>query len=258
MELQENRNGYTCIRARLDTDSVVLVGFGDLHAGSNNYDEKKAKEVRRYIEEENCIWVGMGDMAENSTKRSVGAGVYEQNLCPDDQIFYLKDFLEPISHKCIGYLRGNHEERTNKDSGIDVAKVVAYMLRVPYCDWEFFGIVAGHKSAFSVYAVHSYMASKSAGLALRQTEINVESILGGVDIIMRGHTHKRAFHLGEYIDIDKYNNAVVTKPRAKVITGHYLTRQNSYAAAKPTGGDPPGTVGIELAFKDKTIKPVYL
>lgn len=258
MTLQTNRAEYTCIRARVDEEYVNLVGFGDLHAGSETYDEKKAKEVVAYIKDENCLWLGMGDMCENSTKRSVGTGVYDQSMSPQEQIFYLKDLLEPIADKCIGYLRGNHEERTNKDSGVDVAQIVAYMINVPYCGWEYFGIIANNKIAYTLYGVHSYKASKSGGLALRQSEIDIESMLGSIDIIMRGHTHKKICEITDYLDIDKYNNAVVVKQRANMITGHYLKRANSYAASKPMRGSPAGTIPLELSFKSKWMKPIYL
>jgi hypothetical protein len=261
VDLQVNRKGYTCVRCRVDTDTVQLIGFGDLHIGASTYNEGKATEVREYIRNKNCIWIGMGDFIENASKKSIGAGVYEQLMTPKEQITYLRSFLEPIKDKCIGYLRGNHEERSYKDSGIDVADIVCYELGLPYCDWEFFGIVAGQKRSWKVYAVHSYMASKTAGLALNATENNIEKMLGDVDIIFRGHTHKRIVHLNEWFQIDARNNTVKVRQRANVIIGHFLERDKSYAAARPMRGDPAGTIALELKMhKDTTreITPIYI
>jgi len=236
------------------------VGFGDLHIGSKFYDEKKATEVRDWIKNNHCIWVGMGDFCENANKRSVGAGVYEQFMNPKEQIAYLREFLKPIAEKCIGFIRGNHEERTFKDSGVDIADIICYELSIPYCGWEFFGSVAKEKKAYTIYAVHSYSANKTAGLALNMVERDIEKMLD-VDIILRGHTHKRIHQISEAFEIDSRNNAVIVKQRAIVITGHFLNRSDSYAAAKPYRGDPKGTIALELEMRhkyDKTIKPIYI
>jgi hypothetical protein len=258
MKLQVNRNGYTCVKAVVDGD-VKLVGYGDLHYGAKTFNEKKAKEIRDYIREENCIWIGMGDFIENATKRSVGAGVYEQGPTPTEQMHYITDLLRPIKDKCVGCVKGNHEERSVKDSGIDVLNWICGTLEIPYWEWEFFGIVSAPKRCYTVYAVHSYMANKSAGLALNKSE-DIEKIVN-TDIIMRGHTHKRVVHLSEFLDIDPYNNQVSVRTRANVITGHFLERDKSYAASKPLRGDPAGTIALELNMNrhtPKKITPIYL
>jgi len=108
VDIQVNRSGYTCVKVRVKESTVQLIGFGDLHIGAKTYIEKRALEVRDYIKENNCLWVGMGDFIENATRRSIGAGVYEQVMIPDEQEKYLQDFLKPIASKCIGYVKGNH------------------------------------------------------------------------------------------------------------------------------------------------------
>ncbi len=239
---------------------MYLVGFGDLHAGSETYNETKAKEVIRFIQEENCVWVGMGDFCENATKRSVGSGVYQQTMTPNEQIKYVVNLLEPVKDKCIGYLKGNHEERAYKDSGLDVADIVCYKLDIPYCCWEFFGIISGDHRAYTVYAVHSSIAGKTGGGVLNTVERDIEKMLN-VDVIMVGHGHKRAYHDAESFDIDMANCTVNVRQKAIVLTGHYLNRDKSYASARPMRGDPMGTVAVKLAMdrhQPKSIKPVYL
>lgn len=260
MDIKVNRNGYTCVTAKVDWNSIYLVGFGDLHAGSETYNEKKAKEVIRFIKEETCVWVGMGDFCENANKRSIGSGVYTQVMTPDEQIPYIRELLKPIADKCIGYIKGNHEERAYKDSGIDIANLICYELNMPYCYWEFFGCVAGKKRAYSIYAVHSAMGNRTAGLALNATERDIEKMVD-VDIIMRGHCHKNIQHISEAYEVNARNNTVTVKQRANLIIGHYLDRDKSYAAAKPYRGDPPGTIALQLDLdyhRPKNIKPVYL
>lgn len=261
MNLQVNRNRYTCVKAVVDTEFVQLVGFGDLHIGAKTYNEKKAFEVRDYIKDNNCIWLGMGDFQECATKRSVGSGVYDQTMTPEEQVNYTLDLLTPIADKCIGYVKGNHEERIYKDTGIDIGNWVCGHLGIPYNEWEFFGIISAPKKCYTVYAIHSYTSAKTGGLALNKTEQDIEKMLGSVDIIMKGHTHKRIVHLTEYFDINVFDNSVVVKQRANLITGHFLEREGSYAASKPMRGDPAGTIALQLDMnrhRAKSIKPIYL
>ena len=261
MDIQVNRDGYTCVKVRVDEPTVELVGFGDLHIGASTYCEKRALEVRNYIKDNNCLWIGMGDFIENANKRSVGAGVYEQVMNPTEQDVYLKDFLEPIAGKCIGYLKGNHEERSFKDSGYDTACIVCHALKMPYCMWEYFGIIAGEGRAYTVYAVHSYSGSKTVGGDINTVERDYEKYLGSVDIIMKAHGHKQNFVPVDFFEIDAIANVVATRPRAIVLTGHFLERDKSYAAAKPLRGYPAGTIALRLNMtrgSNRKIYPVYL
>jgi len=261
MNLSVNRKEYVCIKLDVKSDKVQLIGFGDLHIGAKTYDEKKAKEVRDYIKSENCYWIGMGDFCECATKRSIGAGVYEQLISPNEQIKYLRSFLKPIADKCIGFVKGNHEERSFKESGTDIADVICYELGMPYCGWECFGSICGDRKAYKFYAVHSYTSNKTGGLALNTLERDIERMFGNFQIIMRGHTHKNVVHITEYFEIDTRNNMVLVRPRVHLITGHYLKRADSYASARPMRGDPPGTIALELDLrhhKDFMIKPIYL
>jgi len=261
MEIDVNRNGYVSIRAKTDKDKQILVGFGDLHIGAATYLEKKALEIRDYIKDTGAFFIGMGDFIENATKRSIGAGVYQQLMSPKEQIAYLRDFLKPIAKQCIGFVKGNHEERTYKDSGVDIADVICYELGMPYCEWECFGSIVSNKRAYKFYAVHSYMSSKTGGLALNTTERDIEKMVGNVNIIMRGHTHKNIVHITDFFEVDTYNNTVSIRPRINLITGHYLERNKSYAAARPMRGDPPGTIALELEMrrsKPFKITPIYL
>lgn len=261
MTLTVNRKDYVCVKIKLNCDKIQLIGFGDLHIGARTYDEKKATEIRNYIKEENVLWIGMGDFVECATKRSVGAGVYEQIMNPKEQINYLRDFLKPIAKKCIGFVKGNHEERAFKDNGIDIPDILCYELEMPYCGWECFGSICGNHKAYKFYAVHSYMSNKTGGLALNAIERDIEKMFGNFQIIMRGHTHKNVVHIADYFEIDSRNNMVMVRPRVQLITGHYLKRAGSYASARPIRGDPPGTIALELDLrrkKDFIIKPIYL
>jgi len=229
--------------------------------GTDFYDEKKAKEIRKYIQEENAVWVGMGDMAECSTRRSVGAGIYQQVIIPKEQIKYLREFLKPIANKCIGMVNGNHEDRIFKDDGVDILDIICYELEIPYCGCEIFGSIVKEKKAYTFYGVHSRMGNKTAGLALNASERDIEKMLGNFQILMRAHAHKNAVQISEYFEIDTRNNTILSRPRVILMTGHYTNRRDSYVAQKPQRPEPKGTIALELDLrihKDFIVKPIYL
>ena len=72
-----------------------------------------------------------GDVLEANSKTSVGEGVYEQTLTPDEQLEEIYKILKPIRGKILGISRGNHEVRASKNEGIDLINVLCRQLDVP-------------------------------------------------------------------------------------------------------------------------------
>ena len=262
MTTEVKRNGYPVVRVKTDRSVVPLVAVGDAHCGSRHYNEAGLKYVTKWIADNGAIWFGIGDLMECATKSSIGSGVYEQVMNPQKQINYLEDLLRPIAGQCIGMIKGNHEERAYKTTGIDPMAIICNALSVPYLEWELFGIISADRTsdscAYSLYACHSYAANKNAGLALNWTEREMSYL--GADIIMRAHSHDVGFDPTEGLEIDPCHFSVRKRRRYSVMTGHYLNRVNSYVAARGSRPKPMGTVALWLTMnKDsRTVKPEYL
>jgi len=67
-----------------------------------------------------------------------------------------------------------------------------------------------------------------------------------VDIIARGHNHKNDISYYNFREFNSINNYVSTGEGCLLLTGHFLKRAGSYAAAKPYGGSPAGARIMKL------------
>lgn len=258
-DIKIKRGGYTVARVKTDKKKIPLVGLGDSHLGAPTCDKQKFTETIDWIKEHGALWVGMGDLIECATKSSVGAGVYEQIQSPQEQIDTLIPMLEPIKKQCLGMIKGNHEERAYKTTGLDPMTIICHALDIPYFGWEFYGIITGAQIAYSIYAVHSYTGNKTTGLAMNWTEREILPWIDA-DIIMRGHSHDVGFEPKDACRIDKKNMAVINYVRYIAMTGHYLRRENSYIAARGSRPKTAGTIVLWLNMDkhNRGVKPEYL
>jgi len=114
------------------TRRIQIIQMSDIHLGAKTHLKQAFLDMVELIGKTRYVWwVGHGDLIENNTKTSVGEGVHEQYLEPEEQAEEIADILYPIRKKCLGLARGNHEKRTSTTSGIDVVNRLSRDLRVP-------------------------------------------------------------------------------------------------------------------------------
>jgi hypothetical protein len=262
LTVETKRGAYPVVRVRTDAPVLPVVAIGDTHCGSRHFNAAGLDAVIKWVTTRQAAWFGIGDLMECATKASVGSGVYEQVLSPQKQIDYLIEKLSPIATQCFGMIKGNHEERAYKTTGIDPMQIICNAIGVPYLEWEMFAILSAERPsescAYTLYACHSYSSSKTAGLALTWTEREMAYM--GADILMRAHSHDLGFDPSDGIEIDPGHFCVRANRRYSVMTGHYLNRANSYIAARGARPKPMGTVALHLSMdKDaRKIEPEYL
>jgi len=188
----------------------------------------------------------MGDLIENSTKRSVGAGVYEQTLSPDEQKDAVYDLLGPHRERIVGLFTGNHEERTFKDSGHDPSKEMARVLRVPYLRYAAFLRLYVGGAGYTVYASHG-----SSGAATSAGKLNAVKKLarvGEADVYLMGHMHDLLTETVLRKVVDTRNKTVKDVRRHFVVTGNFLSYEDSYGEMK---NYEPSKIGApRLRFSD--------
>jgi hypothetical protein len=252
---------YWYVTVRSDEIDTAIVGFGDLHRGTPSFDEGMAREVRDWIVGHNCVWLGMGDYLEMGTKHSIGASVFDQVEKPEHQMLWIKEFFKPIRGKCVGLLKGNHEERAHKDTGLDPVQTISEFLEVPYLMWEAFGSIVrtdtGKTMAVSFYGCHHYAGHKSMGLleawAAREIKVNA-------DIVLLGHSHDKGAIPTSIIDIDMHSRSVTERKQMIVGTGHFLGRPDSYIASRGTRPKPKGTYAVwsKITSRGKSLRAIEL
>lgn len=254
---------YPIARVKVGRGPRALINFSDLHVGHANFQERILDMGIQWAINNDALCICGGDWMENATKHSIGAGVVEQVLTPQDQIDYLVQKFLPLKGRFIGGYSGNHEDRTYKETGLDPMQYIALQLDIPLFPVELFGVIHstdkhGHGTSYSVYAVHSDSAHKDSGLSVHK----VQSDWGWVqaDIKMKSHDHCLDFDFGETLQVVKPATTVVQRKEYVVLTGSCLERAGSYAAKKPRRPGTLGMMGLWLdmdrdAFK---VRPEYL
>jgi hypothetical protein len=258
IEVKRPENWYPVAVVQTDRLEVPLVGLGDIHLGEPRCNRQKLKRVIGWIKDHEALWIGMGDWMENATRRSVGAGVYVQNIPPQEQIDKLVELIEPIAGLCIGALIGNHEERTYKETGLDPMQTMCRELGIPYFGYELYAVIVRNDGnegcAHSLYATHSGVTNKTAGLALNAVERDWAKFLD-VDLMCKAHGHDVGLSVPQvHYGIDLYHRSVTRGYRRTLLTGHFLERPGSYAGSKPYPPKPTGTVAVWMSMKKKARK----
>lgn len=232
----------------------IICPFGDMHYGSNNFNKKLFEENLQWAwENKNVYIIGMGDWLEAATRTSVGAGVYDQNSIAGDQLNDVVNLFKPFADegRILGITNGNHEDRIYNATGVDVTRVMASMLNVPYFkNGGFFRIRVGPKQAKNAQIYHIYATHGSSGATLPHTKIKRCLDLAtfiDADVYIMGHVHDSQIITQEYQCIDNRNKQILKRDKYYVLTGHYLDWQDSYAQAKSMRPSKQGTPKIKLS-----------
>ncbi len=115
-----------------EMDTVTIVPISDLHYGSPLCSLKHFERTVDFVARNPEARVILnGDMIDAVTRSSVG-DVYGQKLTPQQQRDDIVSMLEPIKDRILGSVSGNHEMRTYKEVGIDIAQDIASALGCPY------------------------------------------------------------------------------------------------------------------------------
>lgn len=211
--------------------------IGDCHLGSPQFDKPRFLRMLDYCIKNKLYVFLMGDLIELATRHSVGSGVYEQDFAGQSQHEQMMEWLKPLadSSLILGLLQGNHEERVYKESGINISKVMARELGVPYLGdacWNHFRV---GKQSYSIYSLHGRTGSKFDGTALLALERLAAPF--HADLVVMGHAHKCIS--SSVLMYKLHNGSVVEHKKHLLITGSYL----KYGGYAQTQGLPPSKLG---------------
>ena len=114
------RNDLEIITRQFPSEQNVLrvYALGDIHVGSEQFDEKSVKKKLKIIEEDKdgvlCLCGDLGDYGLKNSKTNV----YKATMQPQEQQRYIYELFYPIKDKIVSAVPGNHEERLTKEVGI--------------------------------------------------------------------------------------------------------------------------------------------
>ena len=213
-----------------DFEDIELIPFGDFHLGAEECDEDEIVRTINYVKSKpNVFVILVGDLIENATRNSVG-DVFGQLAIPQNQLNTLVKLLEPIRDRILGINTGNHENRTYKETGLDVTEELAHRLglnQVYSRDGGYLFLSFGRnrrrdnvRHTFRIYFTHGHGGGSSTGASVNNNE-NMKNIVDA-DIYLSGHTHKPASIQGVYLVGDERSKTIRQVNRLYVTCTSYL------------------------------------
>ena len=218
-------------------ESVSILPLSDLHVGSQQFNEDFFDDWIKMAERTtNKRIYCLGDLIEFSSKK-VGDSAFSQNINPNDQMDYVVDKLEPLKNDIIYFTDGNHCQRATKEFQLDVAKIMADRLGVPYSH----GFIDTFKVNGKEYVVNGSHGNTTSG----RRDLSIGAIIRGTkdiesDFYLRGHNHRLLY----YYDFVNTNEGL--KKKHYCYTGSFLNYAGSYAEKAGLNPLPAGYMVINI------------
>lgn len=218
---------------------VVLAPLYDVHLGhSQHLDRLFARHLDWLVRTPYLITFDGGDLIDNSSKLSVGAGVYEQKEMPDNQIVSALRVAIRLWHKLVFKIPGNHEDRTTQ-VGIDLGRWVAAMMELPYFPDFCFCTIKFARNNFHLMAHHGVGAATTAGAQRMMARKAMP--WARVDLMWLGHIHSSMADPVYQSDFDQKTGRMYERDGIIMVSPSYLGYFGTYAAKRMY---PPGIPGL--------------
>jgi UDP-2,3-diacylglucosamine pyrophosphatase LpxH len=243
LDLDDRARAIRCNQQSLSPKSkgyAELMLIGDVHLGHAQCDEERFRSQLDYCLANDVYVLLMGDLIENSNRYSVGSGVYEQLENTQSQHERMVEALRPLAEKglIIGSYEGNHEARTFKISGVNVAKALCRELNIPFLGGACWNRIRVGNQSYLLYGLHGASGSRFVYTKLKAL-VDISHNFD-CDILVMGHVHECA---DTSLLVQKYDSrakTIVEHKKFLIITGHYLRYDGSYGQEK---GWPMGKLG---------------
>ena len=233
-----------------ELEQIELHTFADEHIGDEHSDIKRVLQRIEYVKNTpNAYCILNGDIIDNATKLSIG-DVYTQVLNPMEQLERAIAIFEPIKDKILCITHGNHENRTYKNEGINISRLIATQLGLadrysPTSAVLFirFGkdTPSNHyrKFRYTVYVLHGSGGGRKEGAkAIRLADL---ANIIDTDIYIHSHTHLPLIMKQKFHRVDNHSSTVELVNKLFVNTASNLDYggYGEAAAFKPTSTDTP-------------------
>lgn len=226
--------------------NIKIINLGDIHYGHPTCNRKAVTAAVDYIKRTpDLYWISIGDLCDVNLKS--GKFFQHKALSLNSEIKELTSLLQPISHKCLGFVESNHHDRLEQTTGLSLDQVLASMIGLPFLGT--FGRLCIRCDNISYYiAMHHGMGFGGTEGAKANNMMRLGNILRGYDVYCTGHTHCNDIKYREQRVLDRHHCRELTVTSLHACTGHYLTydESTSYAAAKMLEPAPLGSTIITL------------
>ena len=232
-------------------DDITIIPIADVHIGDKGCNLKLFEEtIERIKKEKNTYTIINGDLCNMALKNSK-SDVYEDSLSPMEQVLKIVKYLEPIKDKILLIGTGNHEDRTLKETNIDVMRLIARELRLEdrYANsWWYLYLSFGKSNkkqspiTYGITGIHGYGGGRRSGGKLNRLEDMSQVVIA--DLYLMSHTHKPISSKG-CIYIPYYQSKVLSKQEMYyLMTNSFLESDGGYAEKM---GFPPASTSLTEA-----------
>lgn len=239
-----------------DWDVVNVYTLADLHIGDPNCDMDAVKShIKQIADDPHGVCVLAGDLCNNAVKGSPSLTYGE--VSPIKQMMMVSDMLMPIADKVICACNGNHENRTMKDSGIDITRLICRELGVEdkyapegLCVFIRFGQIASkhgyHKGRdnrqfYSIYCTHGSRGGRTSGSKINGLESLADIV--DCDLYIMGHTHLPAAFKNDFYRTNVGGGAVTKVTHTYINVGAQL----DYGGYGQSAGYRPSNKSVPIA-----------
>lgn len=228
-------------------DKLKLFPLSDFHYGHKSCNKDKILQDVEFIRQNKEVYAFLnGDIIENASKLSIASGVYEQDTMPDQQISDIVRILAPIAHKIIFYIQGNHEERVYRHLGIDIGRVIADKLNIPYFNEPVYVDLLWRDYRWLLFSQHGASSSRTKGGKMNAAAKPIKWT-DFTNFIVYGHVHDKISNEIVRIVRDPVNFRLIEKKQYVVVCSAYLNHFGTYGARK----------GYEPVSKGRSILKMY-
>ena len=217
-------------------DEIKILLLGDVHKGSREFNEELFLDTVELIRTTpNLYAILMGDLIDNALKTSKSDS-YLATERPQESMQWIIEKLDPIKDKLLACTNGNHEDRTERDAGMDLTWWLAKSLGIEerYSNGPFILFVSMGKNqgregvyhTFSIYGMHGVSAGNVKGLQ------NMGGVVVNADVYVMGHSHKPVMFPEPRIVVDTANKKHKLIDPLFVNGPSFLNFEGSYGEAK--------------------------
>lgn len=234
---------YVVANIKTKEKSVFIAPLFDVHFGQKAHKFEKFRSYLRWIEDTPNVYVILGgDLMENAIDDGRGM-TYDQIHNPESQFNQMYRMLAPIAHKVLVSVPGNHEERTYKKTGIDIAAVMAQRLNVPYFAGPTFLDVLYAGQRFTFYVWHGRGNSQTKGGKMNAAG-RARKFTSLVHFYVSGHTHDRVCEAETMLYPNPLTCTLEQKQQWTIVAPSFLDWYDTYAYR--AGYPPPAKGGVSM------------
>ena len=183
-------NDLDVIIKRYSRDQEVLrvYAIGDIHVGSEEFNETAVKKKLKIIEEDPCAALCIcGDLGDYGLRNSK-TNVYKATMSPREQQKNIHKLFLPVTDKIAAAVPGNNEERITREVGTCPLYDLCVLWEIPEVYRENVAITKYMFGEQNKRQQHIFVGITTHG-ASRAKHKKFIAGFDGVDFAISGHTH---------------------------------------------------------------------